>query len=59
MVANVNRTAFEDGRWKVEIYSKGLKREGLYAYAKTEARAKEFAERWLVRRLAAGWRPKS
>lgn len=59
MVANVNRTAFEDGRWKVEIYSNGTREAGLYDYAGSEARAKEFAERWLVRRLKGGWRPTS
>jgi hypothetical protein len=60
ILACVNTTAFQEAgkRWCVEIYPRGHREPGLYAYTSSKERAKGYAERWLDRRLREGWRPR-
>lgn len=43
----VTQTAHRDGRWLIKVYPRGQDDgKAMKAYAKTEAQAKKFVERW-------------
>jgi hypothetical protein len=58
IVGYVTRTAHERETWLAQVLPKGNDYRGLYCYARSEARAKYFVERWLAHHMpdTSGWR---